>query len=71
MINDVSPGGPAAAGGLRQGDVVTKLNERNIESADALIAAVRSHEFGETVTLEVIREGSNDPIRVEVTLSNG
>lgn len=71
VINDVSPGGPAAAGGLRQGDVVTKLNERNIESADALIAAVRSHEFGETVTLEVIREGSNDPIRVEVTLSNG
>ena len=68
-IARVEPGSPAEQAGLKEGEVITRLNDRLIDSADALIAATRSHDFGETVTLEV--RGENDDVRtVEATLSS-
>ncbi|MCT2022772.1 trypsin-like peptidase domain-containing protein [Corynebacterium sanguinis] len=66
----VEPGSPADAAGIKGGDVITRLNDRPIDSADALIAATRSRDFGETVTLEVRSEGDPDPRTVDVTLSS-
>ena len=54
---------------MKDGDIVTRVNDRLIENADALIAAARSQDFGATVTLEVTREDSDDSRQVEVTLS--
>ncbi|MHA2788462.1 S1C family serine protease [Corynebacterium sp. S7] len=70
LIMGVESGGPADKAGLREGDVVTKLNERTIQSADDLIAAARSHQFGETVTLEVHPRNSGETRTVDVTLSS-
>ena len=68
-ISRVEPDSPAEQAGLKEGEVITRLNDRLIDSADALIAATRSHDFGETVTLEV--RGENDDVRtVEATLSS-
>jgi putative serine protease PepD len=50
-IMEVTPGGAAANAGLPSGAVVTKLDDRVINSADALVAAVRSKAPGDTVTL--------------------
>ena len=69
VIGGVAPDSPAQRAGLKEGDVVTKLNDRLIDSSDALIAAVRSHDFGETVTLEVTSQGEGEPHPVEVTLT--
>lgn len=66
----VEPGSPAEQAGIKQGDVITRLNDRPIDSADALIAATRSREFGETVTLGVRSEGSEESRSVDVTLSS-
>jgi putative serine protease PepD len=55
-IVDVTGGGPAAAAGLPAGAVITKLDNRVIDSADALVAAVRSRAPGDTITLTY-----NDP----------
>ena len=69
VIARVEPDSPAERAGLQEGDVITRLNNRLIDSADALIAATRSHGFGETVTLEV--RGENGELRtVEATLSS-
>ena len=69
VIADVQPGSPAEQAGLKQGETIIRLNDRPIESADALIAATRSRDFGETVTLEV--RGTDGELRtVEVTLSS-
>jgi putative serine protease PepD len=48
---DVTSDGPAARAGLPKGAVITKVDERVIDSADALVAAVRSRAPGDTVTL--------------------
>lgn len=70
LIASVQDGGPGAAAGLAPGDVVSKLNDRVIDSADALIAAVRSHDFGETVTLTVTQQDTSQSREVEVTLTS-
>ena len=69
MIAQVEPGSPAEAAGLQAGETITKVDERLVDSADALIAATRSHGFGETVALEV-RGRDNATRTVEVTLSS-
>ncbi|MFL6073443.1 MAG: S1C family serine protease [Mycobacteriales bacterium] len=54
----VTGGGPADQAGLKQGDVVTKVDDRRVDSADALIAAVRSHAPGSKVQITYVRGGS-------------
>jgi putative serine protease PepD len=66
-IVQVSPGSAAAKAGLPSGVVVTKLDERVIDSPDALVAAVRSKAPGDTVTL-TYSDQSGDSKTVQVTL---
>jgi putative serine protease PepD len=50
-VVDVVPNGAAAAAGVPKGVVVTKVDERPINNADALVAAVRSKAPGDKVSL--------------------
>ncbi|WJY67623.1 S1C family serine protease [Corynebacterium auris] len=70
FVAGVEPGSPADEAGLEVGDVITRLGDRPIDTADALIAATRSRDFGETVELEVRRQGTDEVETVEVTLSS-
>jgi putative serine protease PepD len=49
-VKSVNANGPAANAGLRAGDIVVRLDTQLIEDANALVAAVRSHAPGDTVT---------------------
>ncbi len=53
VIQEVTPGGAAAAAGIRPGEMITKLNERVIDSGDALVAAIRSYNPGSQVKITV------------------
>jgi putative serine protease PepD len=66
-IVEVTSGGAAAAAGLPSGVVVTKVDDRVIGSANALVAAVRSKPPGEKVTL-TYHDASGKPQTVQVTL---
>jgi putative serine protease PepD len=66
-IVDVTSGGAAAAAGLPSGVVVTKIDDRVIGNADALVAAVRSKAPGEKVTLTFL-DPTGKPQTVQVTL---
>lgn len=66
-VVDVVPGGAAASAGLPSGVVVTKVNDRTINSADGLVAAVRSKAPGDKVTLTFL-DPSGDTRTVQVTL---
>jgi|SRR5882757_4042168 len=63
-LASIKSGQAGASAGLKAGDVVTKVDSREIASADALIAAVRSHRPGDTVTLTYTRSGSSHTTRV-------
>lgn len=56
-IKDVAAGGPAAAAGLKENDVVTEFNGRPIEGADELTVAVRMSKIGDEVKFTYWRDG--------------
>ena len=63
-VVDVPSGTPAAAAGLRKGDIVTGVDGKQITDGISLIVAIRSHQPGETVTLDVKRAGGGTKVRV-------
>ncbi|MFE2042493.1 S1C family serine protease [Streptomyces sp. NPDC059477] len=64
----VEAGGPAADAGLKPGDVITKLDDRVIDSGPTLIGEIWTHKPGDKVTLTYERDGKTDT--VDVTLDS-
>lgn len=67
-VVEVAAGGPAEAAGIQEGDVITKIGDDAISSADAAILAVRSHSIGETVKVTVMR--GSEELTFDVTLGS-
>jgi len=55
VIDDVTPGGPAEAGGLKIGDIVVRADGRLIGTLPAFTAALYLHPLDEILKLEVLR----------------
>jgi serine protease Do len=55
VIDDVIPGGPAEAGGLKIGDIVVRADGRSIGTLPAFTAALYLHPLDESLKLEVLR----------------
>jgi len=66
LVADVTPNSPGAKAGLKQGDVITAIDGKKVESSDDLTMDVISHVPGSTVTLDVTR--NDQPTTVKVTL---
>ena len=64
VVGDVSSSGAAAKAGIVGGDTITKVDDRVIDSSDALVAAVRSHAPGDSVTLTISSGGSQKTVQV-------
>lgn len=65
FVCSVDPDSAAAKAGLKLGDVITKMDDKDITSYEDLVAAKKSYSAGDTVTLTVYREGKT--IEVELT----
>jgi len=68
QIQNVAPGGPASGAGVAEGDVITRLGDRTVRNAAELIVAVREHEIGEVVPVQLVRQGRQ--LTVDVTLGS-
>lgn len=68
-VIEVVPGGAASAAGIRVGDVITQVDERLIESGDALVAAIRSYPPGSQIEITLGGQGGGDRT-VPVTLGS-
>lgn len=67
QIMEIEAAGPAANGGLQVGDVIVGINgDANSDPSEALDTILFEKKPGETVTLDVIRNGQ--PTTVDVTL---
>lgn len=64
LVTRVMPNSAAAQAGLQQGDVITAVNGDPVEAANELAMAIGMRESGSEVTLQVIRDGSEQTITV-------
>ncbi len=62
MVGKLVDGSPAFRAGLEVGDIVTAVDGEPVASASALARAIRGHEDGNTVVLEVWRDGQMQKI---------
>jgi serine protease DegQ len=65
-VLSIAPGGPAATAGLRPGDVITSVDGTPVESAEDLLAILRSMRPGDTATVQVARDGDTKTLQVRV-----
>ena len=82
LVQEASPGGPAADAGIRGGDagasagsavavggdVIQAIDGRTVDSMEDVIQIVDSHKPGDRVSVRLLRDGR--PVTVAVTLEN-
>ncbi len=66
LVEDVTPGAPAAKAGLKNGDVIRKYNGQPVNDSGQLIAMVTETNPGAVATFDILRDGK--PMTVKVTL---
>jgi serine protease Do len=57
LVADTTPGGPSQAAGLQAGDIVLKVNGREVAGASDLTRQVGLAQPGDTIALDVRRDG--------------
>lgn len=67
LVKTVSDGSPAAAAGLKVGDVIVAIGDKPVGGAESLTAYVRSYAAGDKAVLTVVRDGK--AIEVDATLA--
>lgn len=71
VVADVASGGAASAAGLQKGDAITAVDGTPVTSAESLTAQIRSRAPGDTVTLQVVRNGQQQDIPVKLGSDGG
>jgi serine protease Do len=66
LVDDVTAGGPAEKGGIKNGDVIRKLNGQTVSDREQLTAMVTNLNPGTDTTLDILRDGQ--PMTLKVTV---
>jgi len=66
LIGDVTAGGPAAIGGVKQGDIVMSYNEVPVEDVTHLRKMVAETKPGSTAKLVVFRNDKTEPVSIKI-----
>jgi serine protease Do len=66
IVSSVVSGGPADDGGFERGDIITAINGEEVEGSRDLTQRVGAEPAGSRVTFDVLREGEEMTIRVEL-----
>ncbi len=68
LVVSVEEGGPADKAGLKENDVITKVNGTLITGTDELIRMIAAGSEGDVVTLTVYRDGETSVIKVTLAV---
>lgn len=64
VVQSVTEGSPAAAAGIKAGDIITKINGTSISSYDILKSELNKYNVGDVVTVEVYRLSTTVTLKV-------
>jgi putative serine protease PepD len=64
QVQNVQDGGPAAAAGIAEGDVITKVGDRSVGNADELVVAEHATAVGAAVPVVLLRDGREMTVTV-------
>jgi putative serine protease PepD len=67
LIQEVAPDSPAAKAGIQPGDLVVSIDGTAIENYSEMIAAIRSHQPGDEVTIGIVRGGNETTVTATLT----
>ncbi len=65
-VRQVNSGSAAESAGLRDGDVITKIDDHLISDADALVATIRSYRPGDSVRVTYTRGGDTHTVTIKL-----
>lgn len=65
-VKDVDEESPAAKAGIKQGDVITQLNGKDIDGVDNLRNEIRGLKEGDVVKFNYKRDGKNETAEVKI-----
>jgi serine protease DegS len=66
IIAGIQRGGPAAAAGLRPGDIVTRVGDEPASDARSVMNLIAGHKPGSRITLTILREGKPKTVEAKV-----
>jgi Do/DeqQ family serine protease len=66
VVTQVAPDSPAARAGIQTGDVIVKADGKPVHSAAELRNTVGLMQIGQTVTLDVLRNGKPEQIKARI-----
>lgn len=69
VLTSVAPGTPAALAGLRPGDVIARVSEREVKSVEDFSLLLKEAGGGTTLNFTVLRAEELSPLNLSVTLS--
>ncbi|MEO3807514.1 trypsin-like peptidase domain-containing protein [Sphaerisporangium sp. B11E5] len=64
VVSTVQNGSPAAQAGLREGDLITKIDGTQVSGADTVVGQIRSLTPGTKVSLTYVRDGRTSTVTV-------
>jgi serine protease Do len=66
LVGDVTPGSPAARGGLEKGDIILSVDGKAVADANQLRLAIGQMNPNQTVNLKVLRNGRTEAVSVRL-----
>ncbi|MDF2748074.1 MAG: putative family peptidase, partial [Propionibacteriaceae bacterium] len=71
ILTSVDSGGPAADAGLREDDVITKIDGKRVHTIEELIVTIRTHRPRDAVVLDYVRGETRGQARVVLGSKEG
>ena len=62
----VTPGKPAALGGMKKGDIITSINGKTINNIQDYMFRMGQLKHGETISVEVLRNGKKEVLLIQL-----
>jgi len=66
LVSKVVPQGPAARAGVKEGDMIQKVNSTPVKTGNDVQTIVRSQKVGNTIDMQVFHAGTVRNLRVEI-----